>query len=242
MNRTAKITLVVIGIMSILVGFGMHSYLTEARTTIYLFADSFSAGTQITPDMFVSDEIETRIVTRQLQMRGENDPRFITAYNIDAVIGTYLRTDVVVGTVLLSSHSMEIGGSPVEIALTPGYVAVTIPAINIDVGNPLLSYGSRVNIYTSFSLENQQAITAMFAQYVRVLDIQVSQPLDTEIGAPILSGIIVEVSAEQSLDLMHAIENGKVRLGVVRAGAYEIIDIPPVESVVSEPMNEQPLH
>jgi len=235
MSKTAKITLAIIGVMSVLVAFGMYSFLTEARSTIYLFAGNFAAGTEITPEMLLTDEIETRIITQQLQMRGEGDPRFITEHNVDRILGTHLRTDVAIGTILLSSHSTEIGGSPVEIALAPGNVAVTIPVNNVDVGNPLLENGSRVNIYVGFALGDMQVVTALFAQYVRVLDIQRLEPVDLDLGAPVLSGVIVEVTPEQSLSLMHAIENGSVRLGVVRAGAYEPVDLIPIESVLAAP-------
>jgi len=242
MNKTAKITLLIIGVIAIVVAFGMHSFLTAARTTIFLFAGNYPAGTEITQDILIADEIETRIITQQLEMRGEGDPRFITEYNLDRVLGSYLRTDAVIGTLLLSSHASDVTGSPVEIGLTPNNVAIAIPVDNIEITNPSMIKGARVNIYAGFEAGDSRVFTVPFAQYVRVLDVLYAQLLDENIGTPVVSGVVVELAPQQSLELAHYIENGTVRLGVVRPGGYTIIPLTAVESVIPQEETEENTH
>ena len=234
MTKTVKIALAVIGLLAILVSYGIFQFLSAERTVIYLFNANHRAGTLITPEILIEEEIETDIIRRQLQMRGPDDPRFVTEHNLEHFIGTHLRTDVMQGMVLISSYSVDFAGSPAEMGLSPNNVGLAIPVDNITVTNPLMTQGARVNIYAGIVSPNEAgeavSFTIPFTQYTRVLDV-LYDSMGGEGGTPTVSGIIVELTPQEALVLAHYIKNGTVRVGIVRPGNYEPVPLEGIETI-----------
>jgi Flp pilus assembly protein CpaB len=225
--KSSKLSYIIIVILAALVSFGTWSYLSQAKTTIYLFKDNYSAGTKITPDILVEQQIETKIVDQlKLQNMGSGGAVYITKDNINQIEGDFLKGDVIKGTPLMSTNSNQIGGSPAEARLAENMVAVTIPVDNIKGAHPKLEAGSRVNVYTGYQLDNNKGIEKIQLQNIKVLDVLYSETMNESTKTPMLSGLTLEVTPEQSVQLQFAVEFGKVSVGIVKAGHYKEVTIP----------------
>lgn len=60
--KTSKLSFIAVIILAIIAGFASYSYLSSAKTVIYLFADDYSAGTPIEPEMLMPTQIDTSVV------------------------------------------------------------------------------------------------------------------------------------------------------------------------------------
>ena len=68
--KTSKLSFIAVIILAIIAGFASYSYLSSAKTVIYLFADDYSAGTPIEPEMLMPTQIDTSVVY-EAASRGE---------------------------------------------------------------------------------------------------------------------------------------------------------------------------
>lgn len=236
--KKSNMSFLIILMLGVLVAFMTYSFLSTAKTTIYVFKDNYPAGTKITENILVPQEIDSRIVVEVARQNG--GVVYITDANKDEVIGSFLITDVVKGTPLLSSMSDKLGGSPPEVRLSPNHVAVTVPGDNITGVNPFIKHGARVNVYAGFETDNSP-VEYLLLQNVKVLDVQYAEVNNSNTNTPTLSGITLEVTPEQSIALQYACEFGKIRLGLVKAGQYKEVSQPPytIDKVV--PMQEVPV-
>jgi len=235
--KTSKLSYIVIIILAIVAGFLSYSYLSSAKTVIYLFNDDYPAGSPILPEMLVPTQIDTSVVY-EAATRG--DAVYVTADNVEEVLGDYLRIDVLGGTPLMSVHSDQIGGSGAEIRLDHDKVAVTISADNITSGNPFITVGSTVNIYTSYQVD-EDYITDLKYQNIRVLDVLYGEKFNETSGAPIIEGVTLELTPEQSVEVQHAMEFGTVRLGLVKGGYYVEEEVPMyrMQNLIPEELDEE---
>jgi Flp pilus assembly protein CpaB len=215
--KTKKISLIIIIVLAILVGIGVYSALNSKRVEIYLFKDDYKAGTLITEDMFVTQQVDKSIVEDAIANRGATGVIFVTKNNIAEAIGHYLRYDVYKGTPFLSNNVDVMGGSPAEVHLGKNMVAVTIPVDNMTGVTHLLGTDSRINIYAGFEQDFEKH-TVQLLENVRVLDVLIDY-YQSEI--PVLAGVTVEVTQEEAVSLTHVLMFGSVRLGAVKVGQYE---------------------
>lgn len=220
--KTSKLSFIIIIVLALVAGFLAYSYLSSAKTVIYLFADDYSAGTLIEPDMLVPTQIDTSVV---YEAAAWGDAMYVTSENVEEVLGDYLRVDVIAGTPFMSIHSDQVGGAGAEIRLADDKVAVTMHADNFTCGNPFLTVGSMVNVYTSYQTD-EETVTEMKFQNIRVLDVLYAEKMNEVSGSPTVSGVTLEVTPEQSVQLQHALEFGSVRLALVKGGYYIEEDIP----------------
>jgi|LSQX01.2.fsa_nt_gb Flp pilus assembly protein CpaB len=240
--KTSKLSFIAVIILAIIAGFASYSYLSSAKTVIYLFADDYSAGTPIEPEMLMPTQIDTSVVY-EAASRGE--ALYVTSSNVEEVLGDYLRTDVLAGTPLMSVHSDQIGGSGAEIRLEDDMVAVSMHADNFTVGNPFISVGSTVNVYTSYQID-EESITELKFQNIRVLDVLYAEKMNESSGSPTISGVTLEMTPEQSVELQHAVEFGSVRLALVKGGyyieqevpAYRMHNVIPADEVIDVELND----
>lgn len=233
--KSSKLSLIIIVILAIVVGVLSYSYLSSSKTDIYLFDGNYSAGTPITQDILTVTQIDTDLVLEAFA-RGEG--QYITSENIEEVLETHLKTDVLAGMPLMSLYSDEIGGSGAEIRLAEDMVAVTIEADNLTAGSPDIENGSMVNIYASFEGQNTQE-TKLLYQNVKVIDVLYSEIYNEASETPTVAGVILELEPEESIVVEHAIEFGSIRLGLVKAGAYEEKDIDSHRTTNLSSMNEE---
>ncbi len=235
--KTSKISFIVIIVLALIAGFLSYSYLSSAKTVIYLFNDDYPAGTTIEPEILVPTQIDTSVVY-EAATRG--DAIYITSDTLEQVIGDFLRTDVIAGTPLMSVHSNEVGGSGAEIRLAENMVAVTVSVDNITAGSPFIDVGSLVNVYTNYQVDDEY-ISELKFQNVRVVDVVYAEKYNESSEAPVIEGVTLEVTPEQSVELQHALEFGTVRLGLVKSGYYTEKEVPAyrIQNVLPKEVTEE---
>lgn len=119
MSKNKLITSLIIGaiLFSSLAAFLIYHYMAPARSTIYMFNDSYSSGEQVTSDMLTPVQVDSQIVmagkTTGRKLRFRNTIR-IPGYN---QIGDSLRMDVTEGMPLTTGMLSVSGGSKVEMSM-----------------------------------------------------------------------------------------------------------------------------
>lgn len=134
---------------SSLAAFLIYHYMAPARSTIYMFNDSYSSGEQVTSDMLTPVQVDSQIVmagkTTGRKLRFRNTIR-IPGYNRS---GDSLRMDVTEGMPLTTGMLSVSGGSKVEMSMKSDAIAVTVPVNEYTGITNDLKEGARVNIYAN---------------------------------------------------------------------------------------------
>lgn len=208
--RNKKIIAVLLAavLMCGIASFGVYQILTPQRTTVYVFSDSYSAGTLVTEQMLTPIEIDRSIVAGSNSLSAGD--YFVTNENYKNVITSagVLRNDVNAGNALMTSMLTTTGGNPIEMTMRKNAVAVTIGANLITGVTNDLSAGSRVNVYASYD----SGSTTLTMESIRVLSVGRD--------GGILTSVTLEVDIAQSLQLIHAYTYGSVHLGLVDTTGY----------------------
>ena len=209
-NKKIISVIIIAVILCIVAGSGTYMVLSPQRETIYLFRKDCSAGTQITKDLLSPVEVDATIVEMG---KAENiGSSFVTADEYTKILqnaGT-LRYDVTQGMALLKSMLTTFGGSKVEMAMKPSSIAVTVPSDYLSAVTNELNIGSNVNVYASY---DDGAKTLLILQNIRVLT---APRVDG-----VLAGVTLEVTHEQSLKLIHAMNYAKITFGLVNGQGYQ---------------------
>lgn len=213
-NRKILLILIIAALVAVIGGAATYMYLTPQKTTVYVFKDNYKAGEVLTEEMLTAVQCDSKIVVAG--STADTASRFVTGDDIDAVLktGDALRMDVSSGMPLTLSLLSTNGGSSVEMQMDPSKVAVTIPVTSITGVTPDLKEGSKVNIYAT---GGESGGTVLMFQNMRVLSVQ----KDTDGN---LSSATIEVTAEESLELIYAVQNTSVYLGLVDSTGYEYIE------------------
>ena len=209
-SRSRKILVVILAaiVCACISGIGVYKILTPQRTVVYIFNDSYAAGTQVTEGMLTPIEVDSSVVTAS--GNASTGDYLITSSNYQNVITSAgcLRNDVYRGNIFTSAMLSTTGGNRLEMVMKKNAVAVTVGVNNITGITSGLSYGSRVNIYANYNES-----TVLILQNVRVLGV------GFENGA--LANVTMEVDTEESLKLIHAYNYGSIHLGLVDANGYQ---------------------
>lgn len=219
MKSKINSNVVIIIVLGLIIAILSYQFLTSGKTNIYLFTDDFPAGTEITGDTLISQEISGSIVENVSLNNG--DLGYVTENNLENYIGSYLTTDVIKGTAFMKAYSDEVGGTPAEVRLEPNNVAVTVPVDNITGVNPFINNGARVNVYATVQYQNEQTITYTLLQNVRVIDVLYAEIYNEMTESPTIMGVTIETTPQQAVELQFACENGAIRLGIVKPGNYK---------------------
>jgi Flp pilus assembly protein CpaB len=206
-NRKIIIVLTLAIFFAFGAGLGAYSLLTPQRTAIFVFNQDYSAGTQISKSMLTSIQVDNGIITGGTRL--STGDYFITDRDYNAVIQSagILRVDVHGGTALMTSMLTTTGGNSIEMNMKKNAIAVTIAVDNITGVTDELTFGARVNVYTSYNGE-----TVLMLQNIRVLKTTSNNGL---------SSVTLETDHEQSLELIYAYTFGVVHLGLVDANGYQ---------------------
>lgn len=215
--KSSRLSFVIIIVLALVVGVLSYSYLSSAKTTIYLFNDNYSAGTEVDASLFVASEIDTNLI---LEAMARGDASYVTPDNVDEFMGDYLRSDVVAGTPFLTIHSDMQAGPGAEKRLSEGMVAVTVEADNLVGVTPFIIPDTYVNVYANYELEESQ-VTKLLLQKIRVIDVQYSEVFNESSDSPTISGITLEVEPGDSMLIQHAADFGSIRFGIVNGATYE---------------------
>lgn len=216
MNKNKKILFALILMIGVAIATGvlLYFYLMPKKTTVYVFNNSYSAGEEVTSDMFTTMEVDSTITVGGSETDTNN--RFVTADNFKTVLnqGNYLKMNVSEGMPLTLSMLSVSGGTSVELSLGSGNVAVTINASESVGITSDVDVNSHINIYAT-GWDGTTGTTLIF-QNMKVL--AVGNDGDA------ISSITLEVTPEESLKLINAQNTCSLYFGVVDASRYQSVD------------------
>lgn len=195
-------------LFSTLDAFLIYHYMSPSRGTMYVFNDSYSAGDQLTSDMLTPVQVDSKIIVAG--KKTDASAQFVTPSEYQALIksGDSLRMDVSEGMPLATSMLSVSGGSTVEMNMKSDAIAVTVPVNeNTGITNDLKE-GSHVNIYA-----NLDSKISLIQQNKRILEVFKSDG--------IITGVSVEENINESMELIYAVTNGNIYLGLVDATGYQ---------------------
>lgn len=228
MNKNVKIILAIVAAL-VLAGaaaFLISSMLSPQRATVYMFNDSYPAGTTISTSMFYSVQVDANMVNANIKL--PINQRFITTDEFSSIIrsGDSLKIDVGKGMPLMQSMLSVAGGNSIEMLMKPSAQAVTIQVNNIKGVTNELEAGSHVNIYyTGMSGTN------LLFENMRVLAVGKGTS-----GA--LSSVTIEVDHDKAALLINASESGSLYLSLINQNGYVSYADFTKQSVTPEPSAE----
>ena len=195
-------------LFSILASYLIYHYMSPSRSTIYVFNDSYSSGVQLSADMLTPIQVDSSIIVAGKKTDTGN--AFVTPASYQEIVksGDSLRMDVSAGMPLTTSMLSVSGGSTVEMNMKSDAIAVTI-AVNEFTGiTNKLKEGSRVNIYA-----NMDSSVVLIQQNKRVLEVFKDNG--------VITGVSIEENIQESTELIYAVTNGSIYLGLVDATGYQ---------------------
>lgn len=213
-SRNKKI-LIIILVAFLFLGlsvFGAYKVLSPVRTTIYVFNNNYSAGTQVTGNMLTAVEVDSSIVVNGKKTAASS--YYVTSDNYSSIISSagVLRADVNAGTALMSSMLTTTGGNAIEMRMKKNAVAVSIAVNSVTGVTNTLSAGSRVNVYASYGES-----TTLLLQNMRILSVS------TKDGS--LNAVTLEVDINDSMRLIYACTHSNgIYLGLVDATGYQYVE------------------
>ena len=104
-----------------------------------------------------------------------------------------------------------IGGNPIEMTMQSSAVAVTVEATPITGVTNDLEQGASVNVYVTYHTGK----TSLLFEKMRVLAVHKQGTGGN------LSGITLELTNDEAVQLINASGNGTLYFGLVNAGGYE---------------------
>ena len=210
MSKNKIITSLIIGavLFSSLAAFLIYHYMSPSRGTMYVFNDSYSAGEQLTADMLTPIQVDSSIIVAG--KRTNASAQFVTPSEYQEVIrsGDSLRMDVSEGMPLTSSMLSVSGGSTVEMNMKSHAVAVTVSVNEYTGITNDLKEGSHVNIYA-----NIDSKIMLIQQNKRILEVFKNDG--------VITGVSIEEDTQESMELIYAVTNGSIYLGLVDATGYQ---------------------
>lgn len=213
MKRNIKILIVlsVAVVFAVAAGISIYAFLSPQRSTVYVFDGEYDAGTMLTADMLTPVQVDSSIMIAGA--RAPVGQRFVTSDDLPALlkVGDSLKTNVSEGTPLMLSLLSATGGNAIEMTMQSSAVAVTVSATPITGVTNDLEQGASVNVYVTFHTGK----TSLLFEKMRVLAVH----KDGNGGA--LSGVTLELTNEEAVQLINASSNGTLYFGLVNAGGYE---------------------
>lgn len=231
MKKNTKI-IIVISValaLAVLAGFLIVRLISPQRETVYLFNDSYVAGTTLSADMLTSIQVDANMVT--LGVKTSLNQRFVTQAEFAQIIrsGDSLKLDVGKGMPLMKSMLSVAGGNSIEMLMKPSAIAVSISVNGVKGVTNELEAGSRVNVYYTTGTGTQ-----LLFENMRVLAV-------SKTSSGILSAVSLEANHEEAAMLINAAESGSLYLGLVNANGYQYaIRETPAPATTAEPEPETP--
>ena len=190
----------------------IYRYMSPSRSTIFVFNSDYSVGQQITSDMLVPVQVDSTAIYGGNRM-SLSDARFVTPADYPEVVrsGDSLRMDVSEGMPLTVNMLSVSGGSTVEMNMKNDSVAVTVPVNEFSGVTNDLKDGARVNIYCTNGDQ-----TTLIQQDKRILQVFKNE------GE--IVGVAVEEDVYESMELINAMSNGTIYLGLIDQNGYTPVE------------------
>lgn len=201
-------TMVIAGILTILLCFGLFQFLMPQRTTVYVFKQSYNAGTALKEEMLSPMQVDSKIVLAGNRYDAGN--QYVTPDQYQKILkkGDSLRVEVSKGMTLTTSMLTTAGGTSVEANMKKSSIAVTVPVTNTTGVTKEIKPGTYVNVYVSTEIG-----TSLLYEKMRVLEVYRSN------GD--LNGVSLETNQEQSMKLIYSAKYGEIHLGIVDGSGYQ---------------------
>lgn len=211
-NKTSVVILFLAMIVAVLLGFFAYRYLKKQRTTIFVYQHDYPAGTKLTKEMFGSLDIETNLY----DAAASQGSHYASAAEINQFIqdGDVLLCDVLAFTPVFSNQNSDSGGNGIENRMGQGLTAVALTVDRVRGLPNDLRIGSRVNLTTTYSLNQNQKETDLILQDIQVVDVVTD-------SSGTLMAAYIEVEPKDSLQLIHAMNSEIVYATVLKPGEYE---------------------
>lgn len=210
----ASFTIIAI-LSAVLVSFLVYHYLNPARGIIYVFNDDYQTGQQVTKDMLMPLQVDMSIISGGA--KGRMEDQFVTSSGYESIVtsGDTLKMDVAKGMPLTRAMLSKIGGSSIEMNMKPTSIAITIPVNGITGVTNDIQPGAHVNVYFASGMSQEQYVQ-LILQNMKVLAVYKEEAE--------LSGVSLEVTPDESLELVYAQNYGDVYLGLVDAAGYQSVE------------------
>lgn len=211
LGKGAKILLVLAVVVAIITGYGVYQFLDQQNTTIYVYNAAYESGTPITGDMFSKSSYPVSLYNLALS----TGVGYATADQISAHIssGDCLLVDVAQYSPCMSNQFVASGGTSLENRLDENMVSVELSVEDILGLGGQLRIGSRINLISGYSVDTTKCTELIF-QNLLIVDIKKDQ-------SGVVQSVFVEVSPEESLQLIHAMQFESLTATVLKPNFYE---------------------
>lgn len=211
LSKGAKILLALAVVVALITGYGVYQFLEQQNTSIYVYNDSYEAGTPVTSAMFSKASYPLNLYNLALG----TGVGYATADQIGNHIsaGDCLLVDVAQYSPCMSNQFVASGGTSLENRLDENMVSVELSIEDISGLGGEIRVGSRINILTGYSIDNVK-YTELIFQNLLVIDMKKDPS-----GA--VQSVFVEVSPEESLQLIHAMHFESLTATVLKPHFYE---------------------
>lgn len=202
-DKKIVIVLAVAIVACVVAGVLTYLFLSPAKTVVYVFKDSYKAGTQITEDMLASMEIDSSVVVAG----GSTDTSnyLVTKNNYTNVIQSAdkIKQDVSKGELLSKAMLSNESGSAAQVRLSPNKVAVSVAVDNITGVTKDLSYDTYCDIFVTY----KSGSTYSLLDNVKIIDVAKNDNT--------LTSVTFEATKDQAVKICDAANSGSIRLGLV---------------------------
>lgn len=209
-SRTSKALMILAIVVACFVGFGMHQYLSQQRTMVYLFKDNYTQGTKITKEMFSGFQIDTDLYNAQ----SGTGNKYVSADDIIQYIesGDTLSVNVAKFTTVTANQFVSSGGTGIESRLAPNMGSVELLAEKVSGLSADVRIGSRLNLINGYAIDAMKQSTLSFQD---LLVVDVVRNSDGN-----LHSVYVEVDPSETIELVHFLTFEYVTASIIKPGSY----------------------
>lgn len=209
----SKIILLLAILAALMAGYGMYNYLSVQYVNVFLYAQDYEEGASVDRDMFVQQKIPVSLYNNMLSTGNS----YATSDELQEYItnGGKLLVNVAQYTPVTSNQFVAGGGTPTEFRLDDNRSGVELRADEVAGLSGEMRIGSRVNIMTSYDVD-QTKITELIFQDVVVLDTVYDANEE-------LVSVYVEIDPEESIKLVHALTFESVSVTINKPASYEAV-------------------
>lgn len=207
-NKKILICILVAVISAVVASVLIFTFLLPARTTMYVFNDSYEAGTPITGSMLTPVQADSKIVVAGSSNGASS--HFVTSENYNQIVSSddVLKFDVSKGDCLMTSMVSSQASNRIVLRMDATSVAITIPVNNTTGVSSSIKPESRVNVYVTYNSGG----TYLLLENVRILSVSSK---DGEVN-----GYTLELNNQQAVMIIDAVNTGTVYCGLTNGEGY----------------------
>lgn len=186
----------------------IYSFLSPARTTVYMFNNAYEAGTKISGNMLTPMQVDSNMIVAG--NKTDTSTHFVTSDNFKNVVSEndVLKIDVDKGDCFMTSMLSSQSTNRIALRMDPKSVAVTIPVSSTTGVSNSIKAESRVNVYVTYNSGG----TYLILENVRILSVT------TKDGS--VTGYTLELDNQNAVKVIDAINTGSIYCGLTNGDGY----------------------